>query len=261
MAEAKSELQFTAISRTADVWKSISSAIMTVVDEANFEATPEGLQFRSMDPSHVALVDISCPAAAFERYECPSTIRFGFRVDDFAKVIKRAGSKDSFELSIQNNMLNLKTSGGYSRNYRLRLIESSAGSDTPLPKLTFDSKLVMTSSVLDKILSDIEVVNDNNITIETTPDKRVIFSTHGDNGEGKVMIDDKSGIENLNELSVVAPSKATYNSAFISRMVKAVGTTSQSVTAEYSSKMPLKLTFGLANAVRIQFFLAPRVED
>src|SRR2546425_10163440 len=116
MAEAKSELQFTAITRTAEIWKSLSSAIITIVDEAHFEANFEGLQFRSMDPSHIALIDVSCPAAAFEKYECPSSISFGFRVDDFAKVIKRADSNDSIELGLQDSMLNVKTAGKYARS-------------------------------------------------------------------------------------------------------------------------------------------------
>jgi proliferating cell nuclear antigen len=212
-----------------------------------------------MDPSHIALIDISCPAAAFEKYECPSPIKFGFRVDDFAKVIKRAGSTDSVELGIQDDMLNIKTSGEYTRNYKLRLIESSV-SNTPLPKLTLDSKLVMTPSILDRILSDIEVVADK-ITIETTENKQVICSAKGDSGQAIVTIDDKTGVENLHEISIAKPSKATYSSEIMSRMVKAVGASSEKVTAEFTSKMPLKLSFDLPNAVKIQFFMAPRVED
>lgn len=260
MAEAKSELQFTALTRTAELWKSISSAIMTIVDEAHFEANKDGLQFRSMDPSHIALIDISCPAVAFERYNCPSTVKFGFRVDDFAKVIKRADSGDSVELGIQDSMLNIKTSGKYTRSYKLRLIESTSGSNTPLPKLNLESKLVLAPSILDRILSDIAVVADK-ITIETAENRTVLFSTRGDSGEATVTIDDKSGVENLNEISITKPSKATYNAEFISKLVKALGTSTEKVTAEFTSKMPLKLTFALPNAVKIEFFLAPRVED
>lgn len=260
MAKEQVQLQFSATTRTADLWKSISSAIMAIVDEAHFEANSEGLQFRSMDPSHIALIDISCPAVAFEKYECPSQVKFGFRVDDFAKVIKRAGSGDSVELSLQDSMLNVKTSGGYTRSYKLRLIESSSGSSTPLPKLEFGSKLVMAPAILDRILSDIEVVSDK-ITIETTEDKNVICSTRGDSGEATVTLDDRSGIENLNEIAVSKPSKATYSSEFMSKMVKAVGASSEKVTAEFTSKMPLRLTFALPNAVKIEFYMAPRVED
>jgi proliferating cell nuclear antigen len=260
MAEARSELQFTALTPTAEMWKSISSAIMTIVDEAHFEASKDGLQFRSMDPSHIALIDISCPAAAFEKYECPSSIKFGFRVDDFAKVIKRADSNDSVELGLADSMLNIKTSGKYTRSYKLRLIESSSGSNTPLPKLSLESKLVMAPAILDRILSDIEVVADK-ITMETTENKQVLFSTRGDSGEATITIDEKSGVENLNEISITKPSKATYSSEFMSKMVKAVGASSEKVTAEFTSKMPLKLTFALTNAVKIEFFMAPRVED
>lgn len=260
MAEAKSELQFTALTRTAEMWKSISSAIMTIVDEAHFEADKDGLKFRSMDPSHIALIDISCPAAAFEKYECASPIKFGFRVDDFAKVIKRAGSNDSVELGLQDGMLNMKTLGGYTRNYKLRLIEGSSGSNTPLPKLEFDSKLVMAPAILERILSDIEVVADK-ITIETTEIRQVICSTKGDSGEAIVTIDDKTGVENLHEISITKPSKATYSCEFMSKMLKAVGTSSEKVTGEFTSKMPLKLSFALPNAVKIEFFMAPRVED
>ena len=41
----------------------------------------------------------------------------------------------------------------------MRLIESSA-SDTPLPKISYDSKIGLSSITLDKILGDIEVVSD-----------------------------------------------------------------------------------------------------
>ncbi len=260
MAKEEVQLQFSATTRTADLWKSISSAIMTIVDEAHFEANSDGLQFRSMDPSHIALIDISCPAVAFEKYECASPIKFGFRVDDFAKVIKRAGANESVELGLQDSMLNIKTSGGYTRNYKLRLIESSSGSSTPLPKLQFDSKIVMVPSILDRILSDIEIVADK-VTIETTENKQVICSTRGDSGEATVTLDDKSSVENLNEIFVAKPSKSTYSSEFMSRMVKAVGASSEKVTAEFTSKMPLRLTFALPNVVKIEFYMAPRVED
>jgi proliferating cell nuclear antigen len=263
MSKTESALQFSASSRTAELWKSVSSAIMTIVDEAHFEATPEGLKFRSMDPSHIALIDIDAPAAAFERYECPSsTIKFGVRVSEFAKVIRRASANDSIDVGIQDNWLVVKTLGGYARNYKMRLIETT-GSTSPVPKLAFDSKLVMTPSILDRILSDVTVVSDK-LTIETTAttkDKVVLFGGKGDTGEAKVTIDEKSGIENLNEISVGAPSKASYSAEFISKIVKAIGASSQLVTMEYSSNKPLKMAFALPNAVKIEFFMAPRVED
>ena len=70
------------------------------MEEATFVANAEGITFRGMDPSHVALIDILWPNSAFERYECDSDIKFGVRVDEFSKLIKRASKKDDIEISI-----------------------------------------------------------------------------------------------------------------------------------------------------------------
>ena len=64
------KLEFSAKTNTSEEWKAIISAISTLVEEATFEATVEGISFRGMDPSHVALIDISWPNSAFEKYSC-----------------------------------------------------------------------------------------------------------------------------------------------------------------------------------------------
>ena len=104
-------MEFSAKTNTSDEWKAIISAISTLVEEATFEATVEGISFRGMDPSHVALIDISWPNSAFEKYECDSDIKFGVRIDEFSKLIKRADKKDSIEISISEQNLLLVTVG------------------------------------------------------------------------------------------------------------------------------------------------------
>ncbi len=238
---------------------------MTIVDEASFEAGSTGLTFRSMDPSHVALVDLSWPNSAFERYECPSTIKFGLKMSDFAKIIKRSNSNDSIEIGLKGNSLNIKTTGGYTRYYKMNLIESADANASPLPKLSFEGKIVIRAAAFDKILSDIQVVSDN-ISIETIAGKKAVtFSGISDNGNATVTIDygdDKNNAENpLQELAVKEDSKSTYNIDYISKIVKALGPASDTITIEYSSKKPLKLQFVLLNALKVQFFLAPRVDN
>src|SRR5919202_5128499 len=169
-AEEEELLQFSSTSKTPEMWKSISSAIMTIVDEAHFEVSQEGIKFRSMDPSHIALVDINWPSSAFEKFYCPSTINFGVRIDEFSKIIRRANSNDSVEISIsQDSRLSIKTTGsGYLRNYKMNLIETGANpSSTPLPQMTFDSKILLGYEIFEKMLNDIAVASEQ-ITIEST---------------------------------------------------------------------------------------------
>ncbi|MCH7649413.1 MAG: DNA polymerase sliding clamp, partial [Thaumarchaeota archaeon] len=52
-------MTFAAKTSGSDDLKAIISAISTLVEEATFVATAEGITFRGTDPSHVALIDIS----------------------------------------------------------------------------------------------------------------------------------------------------------------------------------------------------------
>ncbi|MFQ5920484.1 MAG: proliferating cell nuclear antigen (pcna) [Nitrososphaerales archaeon] len=240
-----------------DEWKAITSAISTLVEEATFGATSESITFRGMDPSHVALIDITWPNSAFERYECDGDISFGVRIDEFSKLLKRAEKNDGVELSItEENMLLVKISDGYKKQYKMRLIESTAGS-TPLPKISFNTRVVLTASAFDKILSDIAVISDY-ISVESAAGKAV-FAGRGDTGEAVITLE--SGSEGLEELNVKDESKATYSLEYLSSIVKAIGASAGSVICEYSTKMPLRLEFKVSNIGRIYFYLAPRVES
>jgi len=248
-------LVFSAKTSGSDDLKAIISAISTLVEEATFVSNAEGITFRGMDPSHVALIDISWPNSAFEKYECDSDIKFGVRVDEFSKLIKRAEKQDSIEISISEENMLLVTIGK-NKKYKMRLIESTA-SDTPLPKIPYDAKIGLTSSSFDKILGDVQVVSDY-LTIKANPTKAE-FSGKGDSGE--VVIDLEKGMEQLTDISVKQESIGTYSLEYLNPVVKAVGTTAGSVTCEYSSAKPLRIEFKVANIGRIHFYLAPRVES
>jgi len=248
-------LEFSAKTNTSDEWKAIISAISTLVEEATFEATVEGISFRGMDPSHVALIDISWPNSAFEKYNCDSDVKFGVRIDEFSKMIKRAEKSESIEINISEDSM-LRVSIGKNKKYKMRLIESSV-SDTPLPKITYDSKISLSSAKLDKILGDIEVVSDY-LSVKTTS-KNVEFSGKGDSGEAAINLE--KGMEELEEISVTQESTGTYSLEYLNPIVKAVGGMAGSIICEFSSAKPLRIEFKVTNIGRIHFYLAPRVES
>jgi proliferating cell nuclear antigen len=249
------KLEFSAKTNTSNEWKAIISAISTLVEEATFEATVEGVSFRGMDPSHVALIDISWPNSAFEKYSCDGDIKFGVRIDEFSKIIKRAEKSESVEINISEDSM-LRVSIGKNKKYKMRLIESSV-SDTPLPKITYDSKIALSSARLDKILGDIEVVSDY-LSIKTTS-KNVEFSGKGDSGEATIILEKDT--EELEEISVTQESTGTYSLEYLNPIVKAMGGAAGSIICEFSSAKPLRIEFKVTNIGRIHFYLAPRVES
>lgn len=245
---------FSAKTGGSDEWKTILSAISTLVEEATFEATAEGISFRGMDPSHVALIDISWPNSAFEKYECDGAIKFGVRIDEFSKLIKRADKTESIQISIAESMLLIII--GKNKQYKMRLIESSA-TDTPLPKIPYDTKIGLANTLFDKILGDVQVVSDY-LTIKTVESKAE-FSGKGDSGEALISLQKQP--DELTEISVKEESTGTYSLEYLNPIVKAVGAASGTIICEYSSAKPLRIEFKVASMGRIHFYLAPRVES
>ena len=249
------DLVFSAKTSGSDEWKAVISAVSTLVEEATFEATVEGISFRGMDPSHVALIDINWPNSAFEKFDCDSDIKFGVRIDEFSKLIKRADKSNPIEINISEDNMLLVTIGK-NKKYKMRLIESSA-SDTPLPKIPYDSKITLSASTFDKILGDVQVVSDY-LTINSSK-SQAEFSGKGDSGEVNIVLGKNK--EELTELEVKADSSGTYSLEYLNPIVKAVGATVEEITSEFSTAKPLRIEFKVANLGRIHFYLAPRVES
>jgi len=249
------DLVFSAKTSGSEEWKAVISAVSTLVEEATFEATVEGISFRGMDPSHVALIDISWPNTAFEKFSCDGDIKFGVRIDEFSKLIKRADKSNAIEINISDDNMLLVTIGK-NKKYKMRLIESSA-SDTPLPKIPYDTKISLTTTSFDKVLGDVQVVSDY-LTINATK-SQAEFSGKGDSGEVNIVLEKNK--DELTELDVKEDSSGTYSLEYLNPIVKAVGTSVETITCEFSSSKPLRIEFKVANIGRIHFYLAPRVES
>ena len=249
---------FLAKSATSQEWKAVAAAVKTLVEEATFEATTEGMTFRAMDPSHVALVDLLLPNTSFEKYDVDKTFKFSLRVEDLVKLVGRSDAKDSVEItSGEEDAINMKFVNGYKREFKIHLIESS-GAAAPLPKLEFDTKATLTKQIFEKVLSDISVVSDQ-VTITATKDK-LLFSGKSDVGQASVQLEKNDA--DILDLQVGAESKATYSIDYLVGITKAVGGVSDSLQAEFSTKKPIKLEFKLNDqGGRMHYFLAPRVSD
>lgn len=235
--------------------KAIISAVSTIVEEATFVATAEGITFRGMDPSHVALIDISWPNSAFEKYECDGDVKFGVKIEELSKLIKRAGKKDRIEIAISDDDMLLVTIND-TKKYKIRMIESSA-TDTPLPKITYDAKIAMSVPVFDKVLGDVDVVSEY-LTI-TTKGSKAEFSGKGESGE--VTLEINKDDDDVQEISSKEESAATYSLEYLNPITRAIGSSAIDVSCEYSSAKPLRLEFKVSNIGRIHFYLAPRVDS
>src|SRR5579875_299339 len=232
-----------AVSSSSEEWKSVSQAIATLIDEATFVATPDGLNLRAMDPSHIALVDLKWPSSAFDKYSCDTNYNLTVRVEDLLKVFRRADSKDRVELNLtEENTLEFK-------------LVNAQYSQTPLPKVTFTVTSKIGAALVKQVFEDIKTISDH-VSIKAETDK-LVFSGKSEVGKVSVVVDKKN--PELKELNIKEPGDATYSLEYLSNFTKSIY--GDTLTIQFSSKMPIKLEYPLSGKGGVvQFFLAPRVD-
>jgi proliferating cell nuclear antigen len=235
--------------------RAVVEAIKPIVDEAVFTANSEAITFRAMDASHVSLLDISWKRDGFLEYECnEGEVTFGVRIDELLKLLRRIDKEQQVEVSIADGEMQLTASEGKrTRNYKLRLLDASKA-ETPVPKLSFNTRVTMLYDALVDALKDIDVIS--SIVEIYTNEAMIKFYGKGDAGDAEVVYwkDENTNIEMLN----TKESKTAYSLEYLLQMLNAVD--ADNVILEYSSKMPLRLQFLLPFRCDMQYYLAPRAE-
>src|SRR5438309_10305041 len=80
---------FRATMSDARLFRNLIVVISSLIEEADFNATPEGIKLRSMNPSHIAMVDFEWPKAAFDTTECNTPTKLRLSVSNLLKLLKR----------------------------------------------------------------------------------------------------------------------------------------------------------------------------
>ncbi len=146
------------------------STLQNLTEEASFDVDSSGVRFRAMDPSHIALIDLVWEAGGFEKFEFHGKEgekdRFAVRVEDFAKIIKRADKNDSITISRDDassasSSESLLIKLGENRNFEFHLLDRDSVSSTPLPKLSLVSKFSISSAVFERVLDDISALTNH----------------------------------------------------------------------------------------------------
>ncbi|MEM3754072.1 MAG: proliferating cell nuclear antigen (pcna) [Candidatus Bathyarchaeia archaeon] len=247
-----------AVLSNAKIWKNILDAVSTLIDEADFNFDENGIKLRSMDPSHVAMVDLDWQKSAFEDYSCSKPTKARISIKGMLKLLKRVKSDENLEIVFddETKKINLTLKGKITKKFVIPTLEPG-GEEAPTPKLTFDSKIKILSRTLKEVLDDIQAVSDN-VKLETTMEKFVLQAI----GElSSATIEIEKGNESLLELDVKAPSKAAFNLSYLTEIVKAGASTSDLLSLEFSTNKPIKLEFELPGQGKLSYYLAPRIES
>lgn len=239
------------------LWNTILNASSLLAENTAFSFEEDGVKMRCMDPGHVALVDLILPKEEFASYHVEGKSLIVPDLDELRSIVKKAGPKESIEINKnQDDFIEAIIHSKLDHKFILKL-QTNDIAPTPLPKLSFDTKLAISQKWIKQIVDNAQLVakaitvtsNENGIDFAGSFDQQTYAVTFSRTSAGI------AGFEN-NGIST-----ATYSLEYLTKLMRHVQSDSDIVKAEYSSKMPIKLTFALGLKGTITFFLAPRVAD
>jgi proliferating cell nuclear antigen len=241
----------------AKLLRDMITAISTLVDEATFNITPEGIKLRAMDPSRVAMIDFEMPKTTFDEYVADTPTKMCINITELLKLLRRTSKDESVELELdeKTGRLNVSIKGKYDRTFNMPTLEATE-EEVPTPKITFNVRAKATTEGLNEAIQDVQLVSDH-VRIEMDNEKMTLRAT-GDLMGATVEL--KKGSDALLDLEAKEPSKATFSLSYLSEIIKTAAATSDVATLEFSTDMPIRIDFQQPKEGKLTFYLAPRIE-
>lgn len=229
----------------------------TIVEDIQIKLDNEGLYIVTMDPQHVALLEIALPDSAFEKYEVNDDIIFNVDIEKTLKIVNQFDKNDNIRMTIGTDNKNKQVLKLECRelSYTVNLLDSISQS-TPIPRLPYDCKATLYGDSIKKYLTKLNVTS-KYVTLETN-DQSFALSNSGDNGTCKIILE--KGHLDLVNLSCRNNSKCTYSTEYIIPYFKAM-LSNFTHDIEYSTQKPLRINSNLFYVGRVNYYIAPRVES
>ena len=243
----------------AETLRALVNAIVPFVSEeeadAVFNITGEGLIFKQMDTSHIALISINRPSSRFTSYEVTEEGKLCVSIAMLNKVLGRSKSKDIEYISLSTtDEGKLRVSFDYKEGNTLKVFHlplmEEAYIEPPEPKLEHTTRVKLEASELYRALQDTEIVSD--VVRVTTNGDSIRLNAQGETLKAEVTFDKSDTLD----LYTQEETSAIYAIEYLLSIVKVGNDLCDIVTLEYSKDLPCKVSF----EDEAHFWLAPRIE-
>jgi len=222
--------------------------ISELVTEVRLKVNEYGMSITAIDPANVAMVNFKLPKSSFSEFKSEKEV-LGINLDDFKRILKRAGSKSVLVLEKKENQLNINIEDRIKRNFSLNLIDIE-GEEKELPDLEFSSKVEINSVDFNDAVEDCAVVSDACSFI--IQDEKFVIEAKGMNSARAEFSSDEAKIE-------AEDCNSRYSLEYLQKFVKGAKIT-EKITLNFAQNHPLKMDIK-SEGLTLNFILAPRVEN
>ncbi len=238
----------------AEVFKDAIEAVSTLVDEAKFKLTKDGISVRAVDPANVAMVAFDLNAKAFETFEA-SDSEIGIDLVRLMDILGMTSKDDKIELNLneETRKLDIRTGG---LAYTLSLLDpGSIRKEPKVPNLELPAKIVLNGAELKRAVKAAEKVSDHMAL--GVKDKTFFVEAEGDLDKVRLDIPQSS----LVSLQATGDVRSLFSLDYLNDLSKSLGK-AERVTIDLGTDYPVKFTFNIAGGNgTVTYLLAPRIES
>jgi proliferating cell nuclear antigen len=238
----------------APALKTAVDAIVSIVEEGEFEITKDGLNLKAMDPSQISMVSFTMPKSSFEEYSITEEKRIGVDIAQLSNVLARGKSGEKVELTIEDGRLVVKFyAAKRKRTFKIPLREAGERIQRE-PKIDFKNYVVLRADAFREVLKDAKLVS-SHVRLFLTP-QNFLVEVRGESGDVKEEFE--SGGEEVLEIKTSDNAKATFPLQYLEDMLKAASSSSP-IKINLETDKPMKLEYSVEGAF-VVYYLAPRIE-
>ncbi len=236
----------------SEVLKETVNVISTLINEAKFKITQEGIKIMAVDGSHIAMIDLTLQSTAFEEFRADE-MDLGIDLEKLKTVLKNAKSDEIIEINYnaERNILEFNLDA---IEMTMALLDSSNMSEPKVPDLDHKAKITVAKSLIERGLKAASDVG-TYVEFKITPEELVIHTEGESDTMNMHLPKDK-----LDELVCDEESSSKYSLEYIGSIIKSVS--AEAVTLQLSTDYPVKLFFDVAKGNgKAIYMLAPRVDN
>jgi proliferating cell nuclear antigen len=233
--------------------RELTNITKSLSPEVKLSLTEKGIDIKTVDTSHVAMLIIHMDKAAFPVYHVEPT-SIGLDLEKMASVLRLASPESQIKLSIEKERLVVKI-GNITR--QMTIIDPTGLHDPKIPSFSPTTTLKMKVADILQAIRGSESISD---AVTFVADSALGFTIHSEGEQDK--IDSHFTASDLSAfVTEEGVTKSMYPLDFLASMVKVMPVEAE-VTIGFSTAYPMRAEFTFADGNgTASFMLAPRVSE
>lgn len=238
------------------LWRKFINRLKTISNEIKIVVDENGISTLTVDPAHVCMIEMHIPRKDFYKgrdcinksigYKVKEAFDMGIDLDKLDKTMKLIDHYSPFTGVVQNNNLYIDSEKIHKK---ITLLDTFGMPDVKVPKLEFDVRADVKARDLALLVKACDDPVSDYITLQS--DGKKIWGTIFED-------EDETKIDLGND--VKGTGKAIYSTDYFAGILHGL-TGYKTVTLEFSTDNPIRISGEVYDNGMFEYLLAPRVEQ